>query len=89
MNMLQKLECPQTICVSVNATEWLDERKILGQYRYSHPVFNRKSVAAQARWSDISGVNHTHYCGAYWRNGFHEDGVVSGLRVAKALGESF
>ncbi|ROQ20109.1 putative NAD/FAD-binding protein [Marinimicrobium koreense] len=89
MNMLQRLECPETICVSVNATEWLDEHKILGRYRYSHPVFNRESIAAQARWSDISGVNHTHYCGAYWRNGFHEDGVVSGLRVAKALGESF
>lgn len=89
MNMLQRLDCPQTLCVSVNATEWIDAQKILGQYCYSHPVFNRESIAAQARWSDISGVNHTHYCGAYWRNGFHEDGVVSGLRVAKALGESF
>lgn len=89
MNMLQRLDCPETICVSVNATEWLEEHKILGRYCYSHPVFNRQSVAAQQRWQDISGVNHTHYCGAYWRNGFHEDGVVSGLRVAQALGERF
>lgn len=89
MNILQRLTCPETICVSVNATEWLDERHILGRYRYSHPVFNRRSIAAQARWSELSGVNHTHYCGAYWRNGFHEDGVVSGLRVAQSLGGGF
>ncbi|WP_347331401.1 NAD(P)/FAD-dependent oxidoreductase [Marinimicrobium locisalis] len=89
MNLLQRLECPETICVSVNATDWLDERRILGRYRYSHPVFNRQSIDAQERWGDISGVNHTHYCGAYWRNGFHEDGVVSGLRVAQCVGETF
>ena len=89
MNMLQCLEAPETLCVSVNATEYLDASKIIGEYRYSHPVFNRASVAAQERWSEISGVNHTHYCGAYWRNGFHEDGLVSGLRVAEALGETF
>lgn len=89
MNILQRLRAPRTLCVSVNATPWLDERKILGRYQYSHPVFNRESIAAQQRWDDISGRQHTHYCGAYWRNGFHEDGVVSGLRVAAALGEAF
>jgi len=89
MNLLQRLEAPETLCVSVNATEQLDAGKIIGEYRYSHPVFNRASVAAQKRWGEISGVNHTHYCGAYWRNGFHEDGLVSGLRVAEALGEAF
>jgi len=89
MNMLQRLNAPETLCVSVNATEQLDPSKIIGQYRYSHPVFNRASVAAQARWREISGVNHTHYCGAYWRNGFHEDGLVSGLWVAETLGETF
>lgn len=87
MNMLQRLDAPETLCVSVNAREHLDESKIIGEYRYGHPVFNRASVAAQAGWSEISGINHTHYCGAYWRNGFHEDGLVSGLRVAETLGE--
>jgi len=89
MNMLQRLEAPETLCVSVNASQYLDESKIIGEYRYSHPVFNHASVAAQARWHEISGINHTHYCGAYWHNGFHEDGLVSGLRVAEALGEAF
>lgn len=87
MNRLQRLECSEQICVSVNASEWLDPECIIERFRYSHPVFNRDSVAAQQRWRDISGINHTHYCGAYWRNGFHEDGVVSGLRVAESLGE--
>ncbi len=53
---------------------------------YSHPVFTNAGIRAQARWREISGVNHTHYCGAYWRWGFHEDGCWSGLRVSEALG---
>ena len=89
MNILQQLNCPETLCVSVNATPWIDASRILGRYAYSHPVFNQRSVAAQARWSEISGINHTHYCGAYWRNGFHEDGVGSGIRVAEAMGVPF
>ena len=43
-------------------------------------------LAAQSRWSQISSVNRTYYAGAYWRNGFHEDGVVSALRVCRQLG---
>ncbi|MEN0037728.1 MAG: FAD-dependent oxidoreductase [Cellvibrio sp.] len=87
MNILQKLNAETTFCVSVNAHGNIDLEKVYGEYHYSHPVFTRESVAAQARWSEISGVNHTHFCGAYWRNGFHEDGVVSAIRVAEALGE--
>lgn len=89
MNMLQSLNAPQTFCVSVNAGAEIDPNKILGRYSYSHPVFNRASIAAQGGWAEISGKRNTHYCGAYWRNGFHEDGVVSGLKVAAALGEGF
>ena len=53
---------------------------------YAHPVFTPEGVAAQARWAEISGVQRTHYCGAYWRWGFHEDGVWSALRGSQALG---
>ena len=53
---------------------------------YTHPVFTPGGVAAQARWAEISGHDHTHYCGAYWRWGFHEDGVWSALRVSERLG---
>jgi predicted NAD/FAD-binding protein len=53
---------------------------------YAHPVFTPAAVAAQKRWGEISGERRTHYCGAYWRWGFHEDGVWSALRVSRALG---
>mgnify|MGYP004360292319 CR=1 FL=1 len=53
---------------------------------YDHPVFSGAGLAAQERWSEISGHNRTHYCGAYWRWGFHEDGAWSGLRAAGQLG---
>lgn len=86
MNILQSFVSDTTFCVSVNANHLIDPEKIHGKYQYSHPVFNQASVAAQANWWKISGVNHTHYCGAYWRNGFHEDGVVSARRVAESLG---
>ena len=87
MNILQKLNSATTFCVTVNAGKAIAPEKIYGEYHYSHPMFTRESVAAQARWAEISGVNHTHFCGAYWRNGFHEDGVVSAIRVAEMLGE--
>lgn len=87
MNILQKLNSTTTFCVSVNAGKAIDPEKIYGEYHYSHPMFTRESVAAQRRWTEISGINHTHFCGAYWRNGFHEDGVVSAIRVAEMLGE--
>lgn len=87
MNILQRFTSGPTFCVSVNAGEEIDREKIYGSYCYSHPMFTLESLAAQARWSEISGVNHTHFCGAYWRNGFHEDGVVSAIKVAEALGE--
>jgi uncharacterized protein len=87
MNILQKIDAPDTFCVSVNPGNRIDPKKVFGEYHYSHPVFTCESVMAQARWEEISGKNHTHFCGAYWRNGFHEDGVVSAIRVAEMLGE--
>ena len=53
---------------------------------YSHPVYTREAVRAQTRHATISGARRTHYCGAYWGWGFHEDGVVSALRAVAPLG---
>jgi predicted NAD/FAD-binding protein len=53
---------------------------------FSHPVFTPRGLAAQRRWGEISGVRRTHYCGAYWGYGFHEDGVQSALRVCERFG---
>lgn len=85
MNILQGIEAPETFCVTLNNTEAINPNLILGRFSYDHPVFSLKGMAAQQRWEEINGTNNTWYCGAYWHNGFHEDGVVSALRVANAL----
>ena len=55
---------------------------------YEHPLFTLEGIKAQKRKHEISGVNNTYYCGAYWQNGFHEDGVVSALDVCSHFGET-
>ena len=59
---------------------------VIRRFAYDHPVFTRAGIAAQRCWRELSGVDRVHYCGAYWRWGFHEDGAWSGMRVARALG---
>jgi uncharacterized protein len=85
MNRLQALDAPANVCVTLNRGEAVDPRRVLKRITYHHPQFTREAVAAQARWSEINGARNTWFCGAYWRFGFHEDGVVSGLRVVDAL----
>jgi predicted NAD/FAD-binding protein len=85
MNSLQSLRSDVELCVTLNRTDAIDPGRILGRFRYAHPVFTPEGMRAQARHGEISGRNRTHFCGAYWGWGFHEDGVVSGERVADAL----
>jgi predicted NAD/FAD-binding protein len=85
MNALQGIEAPVEFCVSINQNDRIDPSSILYQTDYSHPVYTLDSVAARQRWSDVSGVDRLHFCGAYWDHGFHEDGVRSGLRVANSI----
>jgi len=86
MNRLQSLDLPEEYCVTLNPEGAIDESKVLRKITYRHPFYDRSTMRAQARWEEISGRNHTHYCGAYWTYGFHEDGLTSALRVARALG---
>ena len=88
MNILQGIDSPSTFCVSLNQTEAIDPSKILACYTYAHPQYSLNALAAQARWQELHGAHHSYFCGAYWANGFHEDGVVSALRVAAAFGQS-
>lgn len=88
MNILQGIDSATTFCVSLNQTPMINPLKILARYTYAHPQYSLAAVAAQARWEELNGVRNTFYCGAYWANGFHEDGVVSALRVAQAFGET-
>ncbi|MEO7132869.1 MAG: FAD-dependent oxidoreductase [Vicinamibacterales bacterium] len=85
LNRLQGIAGGTTYCVTLNPRRPIDPSAVIRQFEYRHPQFTRASIAAQARWSEVSGVNHTHYCGAYWGYGFHEDGVVSAQRVAADL----
>lgn len=87
MNILQNFhDAPETFCVTLNRSRDIAPAKIIEQYRYAHPVFSLEAVAAQNRYDEIGGRNRSHFCGAYWFNGFHEDGVRSALRVTEALG---
>ena len=86
LNRLQGLSAPEQYCVTLNPDGQIDERLVLGRFLYRHPLYTRAAISAQQRWREVSGVNRTHYCGAYWFHGFHEDGLSSALRVASALG---
>lgn len=86
MNVLQSLQAKQRYLVSLNLTDRIDPTTILGRWNYAHPIYTPQAVAAQGQHDRISGHRHTYYAGAYWRYGFHEDGVVSGLRVLQQLG---
>ena len=88
MNILQRLKCAPTFCVTLNNTDAIDPSKILGTYHYAHPQYSPEMVAAQQRKEHICGVDNTYFCGAYWYNGFHEDGVRSALEVCAKFGES-
>ncbi|GGA68521.1 amine oxidase [Neiella marina] len=85
MNILQGLQSKHTYCVSLNQSEQIDPDKIIGTYLYDHPVFNRTSFAAQQRRAEINGVDGCYFCGAYWYNGFHEDGVRSAQDVVELI----
>jgi uncharacterized protein len=86
MNRLQSLTADRQFCVTLNRTEAIDPERVLSVREFSHPVFSHRALAAQRRWEEVSGVRRTHYCGAYWGYGFHEDGVQSAARVCRHFG---
>ncbi len=85
MNRLQQLTVPEDFCVSLNPGDAIEPSKVIRRILYHHPLYNRNAIRAQERWKEISGENRTHFCGAYWFYGFHEDGVKSALRVAEGI----
>lgn len=87
MNILQGLDAPETFCVTLNRSADIDPNTVLKRLTYHHPLFTREGVAAQQRQGEINGANRTFYCGAYWRYGFHEDGVVSALNALEHFRE--
>lgn len=83
MNILQGLQSPEPILVTLNHTDMINPAKVIKRLRYMHPLYTIEGANAQTRHAEISGHNRTGYAGAYWRNGFHEDGVVSALAALK------
>ena len=88
MNILQRIGAPRELCVSLNLAKAIDPAKVYREITYHHPVYNPESLAARHSHREISGVNRTHYAGAYWGYGFHEDGVVSALEVCRHFGKT-
>ncbi len=86
MNHLQRLHAKHQYFLTLNRDEAINPDKVLRRFTYDHPVYTAAGIAAQARRAEVSGVRRTHYAGAWWGWGFHEDGVVSGLRVCEELG---
>jgi len=85
MNILQHINSQHTFCVTLNEETQISPEKVLGKFHYSHPVFTTERASAQRRHQEVIRHNRTSFCGAYWGNGFHEDGVNSGLAVASAF----
>ena len=88
MNILQNIQSPEPILVTLNHTDNINPAKVIKRLTYTHPVFTIAGAAAQARHAEISGHNRTGYAGAYWRNGFHEDGVMSALAALEHFKKS-
>ncbi|HTN50059.1 MAG TPA: FAD-dependent oxidoreductase [Burkholderiaceae bacterium] len=92
MNTLQSLRSRHTFCVTLNASAQVDPRRVLRRMEYTHPLFTLAGARAQQRHHEISGApathGRTHFCGAYWRYGFHEDGVVSALQALQRFDEA-
>jgi len=80
MNMLQGLACSEQYCVTLNNDRRIDPARVIQRIQYQHPVYSREAVAAQQRHAELN-ADRTYFCGAYWGNGFHEDGVVSALNA--------
>jgi predicted NAD/FAD-binding protein len=87
MNHLQRLHSDFDFCVTLNRSEAIDPAKIIRTIQYAHPMYTPDGVAAQSAHASISSLaGRTHYCGAYWGWGFHEDGVLSAMRACEPFG---
>jgi predicted NAD/FAD-binding protein len=86
MNILQHIQSDETFCVTLNETAAINPERIISRHRYSHPIFTTERARLQAEHGALIRANRTSYCGAYWGNGFHEDGVRSALAVCQSFG---
>jgi predicted NAD/FAD-binding protein len=88
MTTLQHLQGTRRYLVSLNSDHRIDPDAVISSFRYAHPIFDTAAIQAQDRFDEIDGLNRTHFCGAYWGHGFHEDGITSGLRACERVGSA-
>jgi len=86
MNILQHIQSPHTFCVTLNDTDSIRPEKIISRHRFSHPIFTTERAALQQQHRSLIRASRTSFCGAWWGNGFHEDGVRSALAVCRQFG---
>ena len=86
LNRLQRIEADEEYCVTLNRAGAIDARRVIARMTYEHPLYTLESLDAQPALRRALGRQHTHYAGAHHGNGFHEDGLASGVRAAAALG---
>lgn len=86
MNILQHIQSSKTFCVTLNDSDQIADSAVISRHRYAHPVFTAQRAVLQSMHDQLIRRNHTSYCGAYWGNGFHEDGVNSALAVCRRFG---
>ena len=86
LSRLQGIASADPLLVTLNGGARIDPKKILAQFEYAHPILDGGAIEAQREHAKIDGVGGIHYAGAYWRWGFHEDGLQSALRVVHSIG---
>jgi predicted NAD/FAD-binding protein len=86
MNILHNLTTDTHYCVTLNPQKPIPQERIIDQFLYTHPQFTAETIAAQTALDTLNGQNHTYFCGSYFRYGFHEDAVLSGVKVAQKWG---
>ncbi len=85
LNKLQPLPFEQSVIASLNPHQPIAKHSILGEFSYAHPVYDAQAIAAQLRLNDLQGHHHSYFCGAWMGYGFHEDGLKSGMAVARQV----
>ncbi len=88
MNLLQGIDARHPLFVSLNPTRDINPDLVFDRHEFDHPVFDSAAIAAQSKVAALQGVRNTWFCGAHLRYGFHEDGLLSAVNVARALGAS-
>jgi predicted NAD/FAD-binding protein len=86
LNRLQAIDPQCLALLSMNPIAEPAADRVVAEFTYDHPQLDGTAVHAQTRLREIQGHDRLWFCGAHWGQGFHEDGLVSGLRVAASLG---